>query len=134
MDSDGDLDVVTYKGYLYQNNGSGTFTAIEDRLFYSHYDTYSIFSADLNQDGKVDFITSFAWYENTGDLTFIEHDVQNEHHRTPSFQRALDMDGDGDLDLLTNTEWYENIGDNCPNVSNADQADTDEDGIGDACE
>ena len=49
-------------------------------------------------------------------------------------RKHADIDGDGDLDLLTNGTWFENIGDNCPSVSNADQADTDEDGIGDACE
>jgi hypothetical protein len=40
------------------------------------------------------------------------------------FRLALDADGDGVQDAI----------DNCPLVANADQADTDLDGIGDACE
>ena len=45
-------------------------------------------------------------------------------YATVSVARAQDADGDGIPDAS----------DNCPLVSNADQADCDQDGVGDACQ
>jgi hypothetical protein len=47
----------------------------------------------------------------------------------------MDGDGIGDFcDTDRDGDGIRNINDNCPNVSNIDQADADGDGIGDACE
>ena len=74
------------------------------------------------------------WYENEPGLGFTSHNFQysSDHSEMPI--QAADLDGDGDVDLITSETWFENIGDNCPTVSNSNQADTDGDGVGDACE
>jgi hypothetical protein len=75
-------------------------------------DTWEIFYFDglSQQDGEGDA-------DNDGLTNTEEFEIRTD----PTF---ADRDGDGIEDLL----------DNCPTTSNPDQQDSDEDGIGDACE
>ncbi len=145
LDEDGDLDVLAgvkesqwgsgMTGQYYINNGSGTFTLHEqanDAVKAFTYHNWVI--ADMNNDGRDDIVGTSNWYENEIGLELTQHSFQYNSDHSDMPKQAADVDGDGDLDLLTNGTWFENIGDNCPSVSNTDQTDTDDDGVGDACE
>ena len=145
IDDDNDLDILvgirpgslsdSKVGHYYLNNGTGTFTAHEHPEDATKPFTYHDWLiADMNNDGRDDIVGTSSWYENNGDLTVTQHNFQYNSDHSPMAKEVIDLDGDGDLDLVTDEGWFENIGDNCPSVSNPDQADTDEDGIGDACE
>ena len=163
VDGDGDVDVLSASVYddkiaWYENDGEENFTLrviVDDTN-----DTpegadgaYSVYAVDVDGDGDVDVLSAsgnddkIAWYENDGDENFTLRVIVDDTSDTPEGADsarsvyALDVDGDGDVDVLSGSlgddkiAWYENthIPDNCPEVSNADQADTDGDGIGDAC-
>ena len=60
----------------------------------------------------------------TGTTVYLQVDSTSESERHVYLSLYLDRDGDGSPDGL----------DNCPNTSNPAQADTDGDGLGDACD
>jgi hypothetical protein len=120
---------------------------------------FTVFSADVDGDGDSDILgaaydeDAVFWWENTAG----DGSVWTEHVVSGTIGWALglfasDVDGDGDIDVLgtgynaATITWWENVPiidtdgdgivdsvDNCPLVANADQTDTDEDGVGDAC-
>ncbi|MCB9700142.1 MAG: VCBS repeat-containing protein, partial [Alphaproteobacteria bacterium] len=90
-------------------------------------DFYDIAFGDVDADGDLDIVTAGNtraadgtrfphWYENTGALTFVEHDLPVDR-REKSVELA-DLDGDGWLDIVTGDEngssssldWYPNGG------------------------
>lgn len=80
---------------------------------------------DLDGDGK----GSGCDYDdnNNGMLDFIETSIANPYNLCPTPGTACDLENyDGDQ--------HSNTLDNCPWVANDDQADTDQDGEGDACD
>ncbi len=83
----------------------------------------SILPFDLDKDGDMDVIVSkidtstsikklIAWYENTGDMQFVEHLVDTNRSGVDSIY-AADIDIDGDVDLVTTSgyvSWFKNDG------------------------
>jgi hypothetical protein len=109
VDGDGRQDIVSgsfwYKGpdfklvYLIDN---------QKRFYGDYYDDFSTIAVDVNDDGKMDFITggwwgeSIRWKENPGkDTVWKEHIIA----RTGNVEttRAWDVDGDGLLEIVPNT-------------------------------
>jgi hypothetical protein len=78
----------------------------------------NILMADVNGDGKVDFVASrghgagITWYEAPG---WTAHDITSDL-KGPHSLAVADLDGDGDLDIATVAKdarvaaWYENDG------------------------
>lgn len=112
---------------------------------------------DNDGDGLTDQLDEGCW-ENENDPFTYNPDDNSETGETPQCQNGKDDDGDGFIDLAdpdcTNaddiSEFEGDAGgkggsdadqdeipddeDNCPNVNNPDQKDSDGDGIGDACD
>jgi hypothetical protein len=116
VDGDGDLDLVTVSSHehisVLLNYGDGTFAPYVIYLIDDY--AYSIFAADFDGDGDLDLATA-------GSNVAVSLNL-----------RCTDSDGDGYGD----PGYPENEcpDDNCPTVPNPDQADSDEDNIGDACD
>lgn len=111
-EGDGDLDLIFDGGgiQLYLNNGSGYFTSMEGFLSEYQYLNLSLVSvsfSDFNSDNKIDIVLD-----------------TNQFNRILLNTSSNDVDNDG----------IDNIQDNCSGISNVDQADYDNDGIGDVCD
>ena len=100
--------------------------------------------------------TGIAFHEVVSQTHWVRHDIgEFEASVNAVVVRVTDLDLDGDLDLASagNTDslphaimvWRNNLGDrdgdsipddvdNCPDVYNPDQADSDGDGVGDVCD
>jgi hypothetical protein len=127
LDDDGDFDILSSsfnddKIAWYENtDGMGTFggeqiiTTLADRASY-------VYSADLNNDGSMDVLSSslddnkIAWYENDGNGVFGVQQIISSNAIEAYMVRAADMDADGDMDVLSASydddkiAWYENDG------------------------
>jgi hypothetical protein len=127
LDDDGDFDILSSsfnddKIAWYENtDGMGTFggeqiiTTLADRASY-------VYSADLNNDGSMDVLSSslddnkIAWYENEGNGVFGVQQIISSNAIEAYMVRAADMDADGDMDVLSASydddkiAWYENDG------------------------
>jgi len=155
FDNDGDNDIATSTDdntSIFLNNGDGTFT---DPVHYAGGGRRPL-CTDINGDGNLDIIGngSYPYPVNGilvllggGDGTFAEPD---HYPIVGSYPVGIDFDADGDIDITTvfatlynksgcnNDNDYDADGrgdlcDNCPLTGNADQLDTNGDGIGDAC-
>ena len=115
VDGDGDLDFITG-----QSGG--------DIIWYEYYaadrwtrhllgsDSPSEVGGavlDVNRDGRPDFVTGGAWYENPSDprkTTFKRHVFDDKLNKVHDV-RIADIDGDGLLDVVTMSDrndvrWY----------------------------
>ena len=132
LDGDGDTDVLSSSGYddkiaWYANLGGGNFGAQQIITDLYAYAASSVYSADLDQDGDMDVLSSscnddkIAWYENLGEGNFGAQQIITNLYAYPASANgassvyAADLDSDGDLDVLSASRfddkiaWYENL-------------------------
>jgi uncharacterized repeat protein (TIGR01451 family) len=128
FDSDGDMDVLsTSQGIVdwYENLDDEDYFGpqqIVNTWVFPQAVFTSIFSADLDQDGDMDVLSSdaqrdeIAWYENINDGLFATQQVIYPDADNARSVHAADLDGDGDMDVLSASKnddmiaWYENLG------------------------
>jgi hypothetical protein len=112
IDNDGDKDIVGTgweRTSLYVNDGNQNFVEHNVSMGDGYVGTYV---ADMDDDGDMDIVNSRAWFENTGELTFVQHELSEF---APYFD-AIDLDSDGDIDILSPyyfsnaIVWQENLG------------------------
>lgn len=124
FDDDGDVDLFigsrsvtsTYglnpKHLLLQNDGSGTFTNVTDKVAPDLANAGMVTDAqwvDTDGDGKKELVITAEWdtvkiYKmNDGKLSKLESSLDEAHGWWQSIE-AADLDGDGDLDLIIGNE------------------------------
>ncbi len=123
LDGDGDLDVlsasVSDNAIAWHENldGNGNFGP-EQLIHYYTYAKYSVFAADLDDDGDMDVLSAsigrIAWYENIDGLgSFGPQQIITTDISYGKSVFASDMDNDGDIDVLSASDdkiaWYENL-------------------------
>lgn len=113
VDGDGKPDLVS-GDFIYFNQGdSRTIFRKRHRLgqqpaFGEYYDDFATIAMDVNQDGRMDFITggwfgeTLRWHENVGrDGFWPAHEIAKVGN--VETVRAWDVDGDGKLEIVPNT-------------------------------
>ena len=149
LDGDGDVDVLSAGhndggvGIKWFENTDGLGHFGPQRIILGSGDhATAVYAADLDGDRDKDLLVSMwdgdgvLWYENVDGLgNFGPRRALADgylRHILPS-----DLDADGDLDVIFSgggLSWVENVSpDNCPHTPNLTQADTDANGVGDAC-
>jgi hypothetical protein len=112
VDKDGILDLVSgsfwYKGPRFLDR----FLIGEVKRFGEYYEDFSTIPMDVNEDGKMDFITggwfegTLVWKENPGDGSeWTTHEIAKTGNIETT--RGFDIDGDGVLEILPNTPGKE---------------------------
>ena len=124
LDNDGDLDISSAsfndnKVSWFENNGDLTQEWDEVSISNIALGAEEIVVGDIDGDGFMDLLSAsssddrIAWYENEGNGTFTEFEIDISLNGTNSLDRA-DIDGDGDLDVVgfssadNQIVWYEN--------------------------
>jgi hypothetical protein len=120
-DGDGDIDIVTNRGNLLLNDGKGNF--VEEQINFGSQ-TFGVVSSDVNNDGKVDFVSMGHSSQNTPKL-WLNTDsgfeskelLFKKDYGTIVDASFTDLDSDGILDIIflatgsSNTDlWYQGIG------------------------
>jgi len=130
IDGDNDMDILVIaavsgadKVVWYENDGIGNFgsqIAISDEPI----DVWSIYSADLDQDGDNDVVVTrggafdgeIVWFENLDGMgSFGPKNTIGTEHQFPRSVIAADIDNDGDMDVIASSQnddkiaWYENL-------------------------
>ena len=95
---------------LYSNQRIGTFLDLSQHLnSFKSYPSHSISTADLNKDGRMDFLLSpelgpLIWIQNLGQKDFKATTLLSSMELPPNsgswLSHAFDYDNDGDLDVL----------------------------------
>ena len=115
VDGDGLLDIASLgwssalTWYEQQRDASGNVSFVEDYA-HSHKRSQGLFAADVNGDGRLDFLTTAShsesssfdeirWYENNGAGNFTQHLISRADQVGPII--AADFDGDGNIDVVT---------------------------------
>lgn len=111
MDNDGDLDLFVgrsaqYAHLLFQNNGGGTFTALNPANLVSNGNSAVASGwADVNNDGLLDIFVGFPGYSlvyiNLGGGMFEDLLFDVTRSRNADFAAWVDFDRDGDMDLIS---------------------------------
>ncbi len=129
LDGDKDMDVVSIaavsgadKVVWYENDGAGNF-GTEIIIANDPIDVWSIYSADLDNDGDKDILTTsggafdgeVVWFENIDGLgTFGSKNIISTEVQFVRSVIAADIDNDGDMDVIASSQnddkiaWYEN--------------------------
>ncbi|MDY6968558.1 MAG: FG-GAP-like repeat-containing protein [Spirochaetota bacterium] len=116
------LTVTSHGGEWYKvKAGYITVTEPEKTIVTSNLDGIeTIALADINGDNMLDIAASaylgdqIVWYENNGDTTFTQRDVDNSFAKSIAIG-AVDLDEDGDVDIIgaqflaTGFVWWENV-------------------------
>lgn len=108
VDNDGVLDLVSgsfwYKGPTFLDR----FLIGQVKRFGEYYEDFSTIPMDVNEDGKMDFITggwfegTLIWKENPGDGSeWKTHEIAKTGNIETT--RGFDIDGDGVLEIVPNT-------------------------------
>ena len=127
IDGDGDLDIV-HLGHgccgshvaWYENvDGRGEFSEQRVIVFMDGVNLTAANARDMDGDGDTDILVArghdgIAWYENTVEVFFDEHQLLPKTHHFAWSAYAADLDRDGDLDVLSGGSagiiWHENQG------------------------
>jgi hypothetical protein len=126
LDNDGDLDlvlasIVDQKIAWFENTNGDASTWTAANISTSGASPYSVFAADLDNDGDLDLVSGFytndtiVWFENTnGDASaWTAADIATSADGAHSIFVA-DLDNDGDLDIVSASNnddtiaWYKN--------------------------
>ncbi|MBX3045706.1 MAG: right-handed parallel beta-helix repeat-containing protein [Anaerolineales bacterium] len=122
-----DADNVDVNGNTFSNNGTGIYSVYATNVTINQNDITGNGVGVWNDDVTVLDATNNYWGCATGANTAGCDTTSGNVDTDPSLTNSIffvDTDGDGVEDSL----------DNCPLVANADQADSDGNGVGDACE
>lgn len=120
-DGDGDIDIVTNKGNILFNDGKANF--VEEQINLG-YQTFGVVSSDVNNDGKVDFVSighaaqdAPELWINTGNGFESTELLFKEDYDTILDASFTDLDSDGILDIIllstgsAQTDfWYKGVG------------------------
>jgi len=118
LNNDSDLDIILcgsngyeFKTYLYDNDGFGNFTAVQNMPF-ENFDFMRVFAEDLDNDGLPELLmynnfsstSNKKLYRNLGSYNFQE--ITNDPILEMDFANAgfADVDNDGDLDAFISGE------------------------------
>ncbi|MFC2170557.1 T9SS type A sorting domain-containing protein [Calditrichota bacterium] len=114
MNDDGDIDIVAVTVsdndcgiYIWSNDGENQFTPVQ--INGNDLPCYDLALADIDEDGLMDIVIAaydenrdanckVSWWENRGDMNFLEHNVMTDY--AAGAVCTADIDGDDDIDIF----------------------------------